>query len=56
MYEQEPDVPRELLELDNVVLAAAHRLRDRAARDGMARLAARNVVAVLDGRDPVTPV
>jgi glyoxylate reductase len=28
----------------------------RAARDGMARLVAENVIAVLEGREPPTPV
>ena len=49
-------MPAELLELENVVLAPAHRLGHRQARDGMARLAAENVIAVLEGRAPLTPV
>jgi glyoxylate reductase len=56
VYEHEPDVPAELLELQNVVLAPHIGSATRAARDGMARLAAENVIAVLDGHDPITPV
>jgi glyoxylate reductase len=56
VYEDEPDVPAELRELENVVLAPHIGSATTAARDGMARLAAQNVVAVLEGRDPITPV
>jgi lactate dehydrogenase-like 2-hydroxyacid dehydrogenase len=56
VYENEPDVPRELLELENVVLSPHLGSATRTARDGMARLAAENVIAVLDGSDPLTPV
>jgi glyoxylate reductase len=56
VYENEPDIPAELLELENVVLAPHIGSATRPARDGMARLAAENVIAVLEGRDPITPV
>jgi glyoxylate reductase len=56
VYEDEPLVPPALCGLENVVLAPHLGSATSAARDGMARLAADNVVAVLDGRDPVTPV
>jgi glyoxylate reductase len=56
VYEHEPEVPRELLELENVVLAPHIGSATRSARDGMARLAAENVIAVLEGREPPTPV
>ena len=56
VYENEPDVPAELRELENVALAPHIGSATRPARDGMARLAAQNVIAVLDGRDPITPV
>lgn len=56
VYEQEPEVPPGLLELDNVVLAPHLGSATTRARDGMAQLVADNVVAVLDGRRPVTPV
>jgi glyoxylate reductase len=56
VFEGEPTVPAELLGAPRAVLtphigSATHR-----ARDEMARLAARNVIAVLDGREPLTPV
>ncbi len=56
VYEHEPVVPPELLELENVVLAPHIGSATTKARDGMARLAAENVIAVLEGRDPLTPV
>ena len=56
MYEQEPAVPAELLALDNVVLLPHIGSATGKARDGMARLVAENVIAVLDGREPLTPV
>jgi glyoxylate reductase len=56
VYEHEPDVPDELLELENVVLSPHMGSATSRARDGMALLVAENVIAVLDGRDPLTPV
>ena len=57
VYEHEPEVAPELLELENVVLAAPRRLGDgRRPRDAMARLVAENVIAVLAGTLAVTPV
>ncbi len=56
VYEHEPSVPAELLELENVVLAPHIGSATRTARDGMARLVAENVIAVLAGRGAVTPV
>jgi glyoxylate reductase len=56
VYEHEPELPRELTELENVVLAPHIGSATRSARDGMARLAAENVIAVLEGREPPTPV
>jgi glyoxylate reductase len=56
VYEQEPQVPRELLELERVVLAPHIGSATAKARDGMARLVADNVIAVLEGRPPLTPV
>jgi glyoxylate reductase len=56
VYENEPHVDPGLLELDNVVLAPHLGSATRTARDGMATLAARNVIEVLEGRDPLTPV
>ena len=56
VYENEPEVPPELIAMENVVLAPHLGSATRTARDGMARLAAENVVAVLEGRDPPAPV
>jgi glyoxylate reductase len=56
VYEHEPEVPPELVELENVVLAPHLGSATRSARDGMARLVAENVSAVLEGRPPPTPV
>jgi len=56
VYEHEPELPRELVELENVVLAPHIGSATRSARDGMARLVAENVIAVLEGREPPTPV
>jgi glyoxylate reductase len=56
VYENEPEVPAELMALENVVLAPHIGSATEPARDGMARLVAENVIAVLDGREPVTPV
>jgi glyoxylate reductase len=56
VYEHEPGLPRELIELENVVLAPHIGSATRSARDGMARLVAENVIAVLEGRKPPTPV
>lgn len=56
VYEDEPQVPPELIELENVVLLPHLGSATRQARDAMAMLAAENVIAVLGGRPPLTPV
>jgi glyoxylate reductase len=56
VYEDEPHVPAELRELRNTVLLPHVGSATAATRDAMARLCAENVIAVLDGRDPLTPV
>ncbi len=56
VYEQEPQVRKELLALDNVVLAPHIGSATRETRTAMAELAARNVIAVLSGKPPLTPV
>jgi glyoxylate reductase len=56
VYEGEPSVPAELIALDNVVLAPHVGSATRTARDGMARLVAKNVIAVLERDEPLTPV
>jgi len=52
VYESEPDVPAELLDAPNCVLLPHVGSATRTARDEMARLAARNVLASLEGREP----
>jgi glyoxylate reductase len=56
VYEHEPAVEPELLALENVVLLPHVGSATGAARDAMARLVAENVIAVLAGRPPITPV
>jgi glyoxylate reductase len=56
VYEDEPHVPRELRELPNTVLLPHLGSATGATRDGMARLCAENVIAVIEGREPPAPV
>jgi glyoxylate reductase len=52
VYEGEPEVPAELLEAPRTVLTPHIGSATFRARDGMARTAAENVIAVLEGREP----
>jgi lactate dehydrogenase-like 2-hydroxyacid dehydrogenase len=56
VFETEPDVPHELRELPNTVLTPHIGSATGATRDAMARLAAANVIAVIEGREPPAPV
>jgi glyoxylate reductase len=56
VYENEPHVPAELTALPNTVLVPHIGSATRSTRDAMARLCAENVIAVLDGREPPTPI
>ncbi|HEY6362960.1 MAG TPA: D-glycerate dehydrogenase [Vicinamibacterales bacterium] len=56
VYEQEPVVHPELLTLENVLLAPHMASGTTETRTAMADLAARNVIAVLSGQLPLTPV
>ncbi len=56
VYEREPEVHPELLELENVLLAPHLGSATVEARTAMADLAVRNVVAVLGGNPPLTAV
>ena len=56
VYEEEPKVHPRLLELENVVLAPHIGSASIETRDRMAVLAAENLVAVLRGEEPKTPV
>ena len=56
VYEDEPHVPAELCRLTNTVLLPHVGSATVATRDAMARLCAENVIAVIDGREPPTPL
>ena len=56
VYEREPVVHPRLLALENVVLAPHMGSGTIETRTAMADLAVRNVVAVLGGHPPLTPV
>lgn len=56
VYENEPFVNKELLKLDNVFLLPHIGSATFETRTKMARLAAKNVINVLKGKKPVTPV
>ena len=56
VYEREPVISPELLKLENVLLAPHLGSATTETRTAMADLAARNVVAVLSGEPPITPV
>ena len=56
VYEREPEVHADLLSLENVVLAPHLGSTTTETRTAMADLAASNVIAVLSGQAPLTPV
>ena len=56
VYEREPEIHEELFALENVVLAPHLGSATTDTRTGMADLAVRNVLAVLSGAPPLTPV
>ena len=56
VYEREPEIVAELLELENVVLAPHLGSATRETRTAMADMAVRNAVAVLQWNPPLTPV
>jgi lactate dehydrogenase-like 2-hydroxyacid dehydrogenase len=56
VYENEPAVHPSLVGLETVVLAPHLGSATRDTRTAMAALAVRNVLAVLDGEAPITPV
>lgn len=56
VYTNEPAIPPELLKLENVVLLPHIGSATVRTRTEMACLAARNVIAVLDGKPALTPV
>ena len=56
VYEDEPNVPEELMRAPRCVLLPHIGSATRTARDGMASLVAQNVLAVLSGDPPPNPV
>jgi glyoxylate reductase len=56
VYEREPEIHPDLLDLENVVLAPHLGSATVETRTDMAMLAARNLVAVLEGEVPPSPV
>lgn len=56
VYENEPELEEGLKELDNVVLAPHIGSATIKTRDEMGRIAAENIIAVLSGKKPITPV
>ena len=56
VYEGEPDINPDLLKLKNVVLLPHLGSATVDARNAMSVLAARNIDAVLSGKNPITPV
>jgi glyoxylate reductase len=56
VYENEPSIDRDLLQLDNVLLVPHLASATTETRTAMADLAVENVLAVLAGRPPLTPV
>jgi glyoxylate reductase len=56
VFEGEPNVPSELRALPNTVLLPHVGSATESTRDAMARLVADNVIAVLDGGEPLTSV
>jgi glyoxylate reductase len=56
VYEDEPIVNAALLEHENVVLAPHIGSATRETRTAMAELAVKNVIEILSGREPITPV
>lgn len=56
VYENEPHVNNELLKLTNAVLLPHIGSATNDARNAMSILAAKNILAVLSGKSPITPV
>jgi lactate dehydrogenase-like 2-hydroxyacid dehydrogenase len=56
VFEEEPQIHPGLIELPNVVLAPHIASASHETRLGMAMLAVKNCLAVLDGQPPLTPV
>lgn len=56
VYEYEPDLTPGLAELENVILTPHTASGTEETRQAMSELAAKNIIEVLEGRAPLTPV
>ncbi len=56
VFEDEPNVHPELLKMDNVVLLPHIGSATTETREKMSQMAARNIIEVLEGRDPINSV
>lgn len=56
VYEKEPEVEEDLKKMDNVVLVPHIGSATIDTRDNMAKIAAKNIIAVLNKEKPLTPV
>ena len=56
VFENEPKLTPGLVKLNNVVIVPHIGSATIEARNAMAELAAKNILAVLDGKQPLTPV
>ena len=56
VFEFEPNITPELKKLDNIVMTPHTASATQEARDAMAVLAAKNIIAVMEGKAPINPV
>lgn len=56
VFEFEPKITPELLKLENIVMTPHTASATVEAREGMAVMAAKNIIAVLEGKSPLNPV
>jgi len=56
VYENEPEITKELLELNNVVLTPHIGSASSETRNKMSEMAANNIIKVLNGEEPINPV
>jgi len=56
VFANEPDVPRELFELENVVMTPHLGTATQATREAMTRVLVDNLLAVERGEEPPNPV
>jgi len=56
VFEDEPRVPQELIDMDHVVLLPHIGSASVHTRNGMGKLVADNLVAWFEGKGPLTPV